>query len=538
MAFGDKNSPTAVNQEQIRTLIKAVNDTSLTTKEFSGYVSLASGSINAAEAYALGLAGITYIGATTAVEFSVTADKTTIADNESVTFDSPEIPVSALVFSVENILVSKGNVTADDILNNITLIGNVLRVKQFGNIGEIRASIVIKAETRYTPKTSQSITIDLNVKLYENIIVSEDSYNFDSANVHSFTLDYSPVDATIPVVNVSAEFQKATDAFSIVSVNTNEIKVQCKSTDTLEFNSLNIVATDRNGNRILKDIAISNKVTTTAFIEGVANVITDDANYSGVYQFVFVPSSYNVDVEIVSVTSSNELLKIKNVSLSGFVAYVENLATKISSTITAIAKIDGYEFEITKEISIKVVNANGHEFVDLGLPSGLLWAKYNVGATTEEGEGLYFQWGDTEGHAKGSGYNFNNDNYIAKGLDAISGDLALSQDAANANMGGTCRMPTRFEFQELRDNCTWEWTTQNGVNGYKITSKNNGNSIFLSASGGYDGTSLYYFGSCGYFWSRSFYSSSDAYSLYFNSSSVYPQSSGYRNDGFSVRAVL
>ena len=101
-------------------------------------------------------------------------------------------------------------------------------------------------------------------------------------------------------------------------------------------------------------------------------------------------------------------------------------------------------------------------------------------------------------------------------------------------------MPTKAEYDELRDtnNCTWEWTTQNGVNGYKVTSKINGNSIFLPAAGYRDNDNLIIAGSNGYYWSSSLDTSSD-YACYvnFHSSGVYLLSSDYRYSGRSVRAV-
>ena len=115
--------------------------------------------------------------------------------------------------------------------------------------------------------------------------------------------------------------------------------------------------------------------------------------------------------------------------------------------------------------------------------------------------------------------------------------LDLSDDAAAVNWGGDWRMPTKDEQDELRKQCTWIWTTQNGVSGYKVTSKSNGNSIFLPA--GYRlGSSLDGAGSGGYYWSSSLYTDNlcSAYGLYFYWSYV-DWSYGNRYYGFSVRPV-
>lgn len=115
--------------------------------------------------------------------------------------------------------------------------------------------------------------------------------------------------------------------------------------------------------------------------------------------------------------------------------------------------------EVNEDLELYDDPYNGYEYVDLGLPSGLKWAKCNVGATSETDYGLYFQWGDTEGHAKDSGYAFTTANYTAKGLSALLGsDLPLSHDAAHINMGGLWRMPTQNEFTELCINSFAEWT--------------------------------------------------------------------------------
>ena len=162
---------------------------------------------------------------------------------------------------------------------------------------------------------------------------------------------------------------------------------------------------------------------------------------------------------------------------------------------------------------------NGHPFVDLGLPSGLLWATCNVGATSPEQVGLYFAWGETVGYtaeqiARGE-RKFNNTSYKAKG---IKTNLTLEQDAAHVHMGGKWRMPTETEFQELIDNCTTTWVTSylnKGVTGRLFTSKINGNSVFFPAAGDCAGSSVSIQGSLGHYWSASWISPISAWGLDF-----------------------
>lgn len=176
-------------------------------------------------------------------------------------------------------------------------------------------------------------------------------------------------------------------------------------------------------------------------------------------------------------------------------------------------------------------------WVDLGLPSGLLWAKANLGATVPESAGIYFSWGNTDGHPAGAGYDFSQETYDATSAASISENISLSEDAARANLGTPWRMPTAAEFLELFDNCTVIWTTLNGVNGRLFTSNINGNTLFFPAAGYYSGTSLIYRGSYGSYWSSTFVSATNARYLNFNSSNVNPQYSGERREGFSIRAV-
>ena len=102
---------------------------------------------------------------------------------------------------------------------------------------------------------------------------------------------------------------------------------------------------------------------------------------------------------------------------------------------------------------------NGHEFVDLGLPSGTLWATCNVGATSPEQAGLYFAFGETTGFTAEQVENeirkFDFASYTAS---SVSGNLTLEQDAAHVNLGGDWRMPTKAECQELLNKCNVMWT--------------------------------------------------------------------------------
>lgn len=177
-----------------------------------------------------------------------------------------------------------------------------------------------------------------------------------------------------------------------------------------------------------------------------------------------------------------------------------------------------------------------YESVDLGLPSGTLWAKYNVGATSETDYGDLFAWGATEPYRlNGTTPIDNTGNYGASYAKKIQRDLYPNEDAATVKWGKGWKMPTKAQFDELLANTTDEWTTISGINGRKFTASN-GNYIFFPAAGYVLGGSLHDRGSYGLYWSRSFDSSSDAWRLLFNSS-VRGVSIHGRDFGFSVRAV-
>lgn len=175
--------------------------------------------------------------------------------------------------------------------------------------------------------------------------------------------------------------------------------------------------------------------------------------------------------------------------------------------------------------------------VDLGLPSGTKWADRNVGAKLPEDTGLYFSWGNTDGHEAGKDYDFDDDIYDDTPGAELDGDIDLAHDAARANLGEPWQMPTSAHFEELVDNCECEVCTLNGYRGRRFTSKINGNSIFMPFAGYISGTGLYNRGSNGGFWSASLCSAANGYNLYFNSGGVYPANNYNRFSGFSVRAV-
>lgn len=221
----------------------------------------------------------------------------------------------------------------------------------------------------------------------------------------------------------------------------------------------------------------------------------------------------------------------------------------IKAGMTAVLQYDGSSWNIVSLMGAEQPSIIKYA-VDLGLPSGLLWADRNVDVETEDGfalheydQGSYFSWGNGVGHNPSGttfSYDFGTSNggpYASTKGAAVTANLSPQMDMARVNCGAPWRQPSRLDFQELYDNCTWTWTTVSGVNGYLVTSNANNNTIFLPAAGYGNGTSLSNLGSGGYYWSSSFHSSANAYILYFHSGGIYPQHYNLRFLGFSVRAV-
>jgi hypothetical protein len=198
-----------------------------------------------------------------------------------------------------------------------------------------------------------------------------------------------------------------------------------------------------------------------------------------------------------------------------------------------------------RELLVATKDTTG-EFVDLGL--SVKWAsgnivkdgtKYSIGAPTSQG--CYFSWGNVEGHNDGEGYDFSSSVYNSTPGKSLTANISPTggYDAARATLGGNWRMPTNDECQELIDNCTWAWTTVDGVNGYRVTSKKSGytnNSIFIPCAGCYMETDLYGEEYYGHYLSTACISSVTFWHLYFDGNP--PIINNYnRYCGYTVRAV-
>ena len=219
-------------------------------------------------------------------------------------------------------------------------------------------------------------------------------------------------------------------------------------------------------------------------------------------------------------------------TLYGYVKYA-------GSNVVVYGEPHDYPLDYQSETTCP--DANHPHMIDLGLPSGTKWACCNVGASAPEGYGNYYAWGETQPK---SVYHYDTYQYYNGNLDYpdcwinIGSDIAGTQyDAATANWGAPWRMPSLTQIQELVNNCTFTWTTMNGVNGRKFTGPNGG-TIFLPAAGYRRLDEFDNLGSCSICWSSTLNESGPccAYCSWFDSDDA-DWGYGYRFGGLSVRPV-
>ena len=174
------------------------------------------------------------------------------------------------------------------------------------------------------------------------------------------------------------------------------------------------------------------------------------------------------------------------------------------------------------------------DYVDLGL--SVKWASCNVGASSPEEYGGYYAWGETETKS-----DYTRSTYKYWNQDIGTDISGTEYDVAHVTLGGNWRMPTKEEFEELQNECSWQWTTMNGINGYRVTGPS-GNSIFLPAAGYRYGTTEDYMemrGNTAYYWTSTKYASNQAYNLEFYKSFKGVDANGHNGyDGHSVRPVI
>ena len=265
----------------------------------------------------------------------------------------------------------------------------------------------------------------------------------------------------------------------------------------------------------------------------------------------------NENIESWDVTSYPSWCKIEKGNYSFFVSADKNAGETRTGTITVTA-LTREGIPVDRYLSVEQIitlcpDDNHPHAIDLGLPSGTKWCCCNVGASTPEGYGGYYAWGetstksnydwDTYKYYKDTGEEWGYTKYCTWSSCGYNGftdgkkELDASDDAATVNMGAPWRMPSTAQQQEFISNCSLQWTQQNGVNGILVTGRNGGQ-IFLPAAGGRGDGELDDAGTSGYYWSSSLSTGrgNGALIVYLTSGYWHWSNSG-RRYGFSVRAV-
>ena len=379
-----------------------------------------------------------------------------------------------------------------------------------------------------------------------------------AANLGGVKAADGPVNLTfnhvLAKLNVNLKFASEWDSVPVVDKVTATVKTKA---------TVNYLTGTMTANGVEEALAMPQSVTTAA-------------GYDYTYSCLEIPQT---DAKYITITVGARKFVYeasKNIPLNS--GKLTTIDLKVGKDTIFLNTISVSEWETASDLPGGVAESlfiNGHEYVDLGLPSGIKWATCNVGASKPEEYGDYFAWGETvpyyqEGYSMEipcthwigdkTGYNWckgsnvtltkycSYSDYGYNGFKDGKTTLDEKDDAASYNWGGRWRMPTVTDWDELKDNnnCKWEWvgagnTEFGGIAGYKVTSLKGGYEecfIFLPAAGYRFDTGLYNVGSYGDYWSSSLnnYSSYDANHLYFRSTGVGWLYNG-RINGYSVRPV-
>lgn len=246
---------------------------------------------------------------------------------------------------------------------------------------------------------------------------------------------------------------------------------------------------------------------------------------------------------VINVMTREEALDVFTSTISDLTAVTEYYVRAYATNSEGTAYGENIKFVTAK--AIEIPEKPKYEYVDLGLSSGTLWAAHNIGATTPEGYGEHFAWGEL---TTKESYHWNNSLTDGKKVEDFSGNPEY--DVATAQWGNEWRTPKLSDIYELVTQCDWYWGEVSGVNGFNVVSKTNGNKIFLPASGFMNDNAAQAAGTegvldqnlCGNYWSTTPLpvdedaNNEKACFLCF-SSAGYMTDLGQRFNGFSIRPV-
>lgn len=411
----------------------------------------------------------------------------------------------------------------------------------------------VKAHIKTTETYSSAIALTAKAATYPSSVTISGLSSIDHNATYNYTKSFDTNNFTAQVQSVAWSLTQ-NNACTISASDTSGATLNVTNTPStsLEVTLTCVITFDTGVTRTgTKTITLQLTYPSSLSISGDAS-INDNGNFN--YTKAFNTDNFTATVLSVAWSlTSNENVTISSSDNNGAVVSVPNgNDTAVTLTLTCIATLTGnVQVTGTKSISVSVIDPpTTEDWVDLGLPSGLLWCTHNIGATKESDYGKYFSWGNIVGHKSTNSstfddsYDFGTSNsgpYASTAGATLTGNIPANviYDAAQAIMGGDWRMPTSAEFQELRDNTDREWTTIDGVVGYKFMKKTDHSVyVFFPAAGRGRSISVNSRGSEGYYWSSSYLNSGNAFNMLFDSSSVSPQGSSNRYIGYSIRPVM
>ena len=391
--------------------------------------------------------------------------------------------------------------------------------------GEIAVNYAKGYETLSFKNNSDEI-VSLSVKTVDDVKVNGNSVVSNKTANITMKGSTTPVADTYSTTTFPSPFESNAEHISA----TDKVDAALKKVET---NMSKLVSEVIDNENVVSD-AISKLANSAGTIDGSNNI-----TYIKATNAHYIKNATSVHDATVKLDSNVFTIKGDVDTLRGDVNTIKRRLDTLESTVN--------------NLKGQISSIPTMEFVDLGLPSGTMWAKCNIGATSESDYGDYFMWGSTTPNTASqctwSNAPFNGGNvadeydesYFNSVKDTVcpNGILAKGYDVAYKTTNGAARMPTKTEFQELLSGTTKGWTRVNGRNGWKFTSKTDTSKyIFIPAAGSYYNGSEDNVGSHGRVWSSSLDTSflDSAWNLSFSSGNCsMDYSSRYR--GLSVRAV-
>ena len=455
--------------------------------------------------------------------------------------NSDEI-VSLSVKTVDDVKVN-GNSVVSNKTAEITMKGNTIPVANTYSTTTFPSPFESKAE-----HISATDKVNVALKKVETNISKLVSEVVDNENVVS--------EAISKLANSAGTIDGSNNITYIKATNAHYIKNATSVHDAtvkLDDNVYSIKrAVDDIGNNVdtlNSDVyALKGSVNT---IKGSVNTITNDVNTIERNVTSIGGKVTNLENNVTTITSDVNTLKTQVTNLDSKYRNLNNTDINLQDQITTLqGQITTLQGQITT-LQGQISSIPTMEFVDLGLPSGTMWAKCNIGATSETDYGNYFMWGSTTPNTadectwtnapfNGGSSDYNDTHFNSvKNTVCPNGILAKGYDVAYKTTNGAARMPTDAEFLELINNTDKKWTHVNSVDGWKFISKTDTSKyIFIPAAGFFDNSNEYDVGTYGYVWSSSLMSANpgDAWCLESDSGSS-SMTTNNRCYGMSVRAV-